>query len=325
MNSRLLKWLTRTAMAVLVLLVLGVALTVAGLIGNPIYTTMVVTSDSMKPIFEAGDLIWIKPVKDQSEIRVGDIVTFTTEEGENLTHRIIGLQETGFITKGDNSPSQDFWTDGWVLKPTSISGEYLFRIPRAGYIFSWISSLRTGAWMSDRAKVSGRMEAAIFTPAPTETPALEPEPTLNPDELIEVPPIPETTPEVTEHSEPTEEPEEEVTPEPTSEPETTPEAEATPEVIEPSELTEEPASVTQQPTPDVEEEAPRPTETPTLTVVPEIILVPTSEQTVDSAPEPIVVPEEIKPEEELRVESFPKPESTLEMEPAEGIGQDQLN
>ena len=69
-----------------------------------------IQSDSMSPTFDQGDLIIDKEVKDTSELKVGDIISFwTIIDGYKVvnTHRIVEI-ETGesftfFYTKGDNN------------------------------------------------------------------------------------------------------------------------------------------------------------------------------------------------------------------------------
>ena len=91
---------------------------VANLFG---YVPFSVQSNSMSPVFEAGDLIVGKKVEDNQKYKVGDIVTFWTtiqdDKGNDVsvlnTHRIVKLQDrynTGTIvyeTKGDNNDIQD--------------------------------------------------------------------------------------------------------------------------------------------------------------------------------------------------------------------------
>ena len=85
------------------------------------YVPFSVQSNSMSPVFEAGDLIVGKKVEDNQKYKVGDIITFWTtiqdDNGNDVsvlnTHRIVKLQDrfnTGTIvyeTKGDNNDIQD--------------------------------------------------------------------------------------------------------------------------------------------------------------------------------------------------------------------------
>lgn len=64
----------------------------------------VVKSNSMSPIFNRNDIIIIK---EQKEYKVGDIITYESNNGEIVTHRIIEKDENVFYTKGDNNNTKD--------------------------------------------------------------------------------------------------------------------------------------------------------------------------------------------------------------------------
>lgn len=65
---------------------------------------LTVSSNSMMPVFQKGDLIIIK---EEKEYEVGDIVTFKDSSGNLVTHRIIEKCENAFYTKGDNNNTKD--------------------------------------------------------------------------------------------------------------------------------------------------------------------------------------------------------------------------
>lgn len=85
------------------------------------YTPFTIQSDSMKPTFKTGDMIISKEVDDVKELKVGDVITYTTVivdvDGKrirgNNTHRIIEIvyNEDGtinnFITQGDAIEMED--------------------------------------------------------------------------------------------------------------------------------------------------------------------------------------------------------------------------
>jgi len=77
-------------------------------------TSLAVQSDSMKPTFEKGDLIFIDTTFDVDALEEGDVVTYVDFiDGEEVynTHRIINIEEVGgilrFTTQGDNNPTED--------------------------------------------------------------------------------------------------------------------------------------------------------------------------------------------------------------------------
>ena len=80
-----------------------------------------VSSNSMIPEFKKGDIIIIKKEK---EYNIGDIITFEDEEGNSITHRIIGKCEDEFYMKGDNNNTRD---EGKVTY-SQISGKVIIKI-----------------------------------------------------------------------------------------------------------------------------------------------------------------------------------------------------
>ena len=83
-------------------------------LGNKDTFTYQVLSDSMNPVFKAGDIITLKRVEDASTLKVGDIICYyTIINGERVLniHRIVNVyQGEGyrfFETKGDNNDMVD--------------------------------------------------------------------------------------------------------------------------------------------------------------------------------------------------------------------------
>lgn len=68
------------------------------------FAFLVVTTGSMEPEIDAGELIVIK---EYSEYKKGDIVTFLDQDNFLVTHRIVNLNEKTMITKGDNNDLLD--------------------------------------------------------------------------------------------------------------------------------------------------------------------------------------------------------------------------
>ncbi|VVB55881.1 Peptidase S24-like protein [uncultured archaeon] len=65
-----------------------------------------VISDSMKPEFQRGDLVFTQTIS--KDPQVGDIITFNAFGVQNtVTHRVIGIQNDIVTTKGDNNPLAD--------------------------------------------------------------------------------------------------------------------------------------------------------------------------------------------------------------------------
>ncbi len=116
---------------------------------------LVVTSRSMVPTLEDGDLILYLPLKD---IRVGDIAVFHIG-GRLMTHRVVDVVKAngsviGIITKGDASrfTDQDIYEVSYTPiehvfgKVVSI-GPYVLKIPKVGFLMMGLirfSSTRFG-------------------------------------------------------------------------------------------------------------------------------------------------------------------------------------
>lgn len=102
------------------------------------YRPMAIVSNSMKPVFSRGAMIVVQQVP-AVDISTGDIVQYQGP-GRMVTHRVIaidydpsGTGERIFITKGDNSPSQDP-----VVRAEQIIGVVKFSIPYIGYPTVWL-------------------------------------------------------------------------------------------------------------------------------------------------------------------------------------------
>lgn len=86
---------------------------------------VVVMSGSMEPAIPTGSLAFIG-TGDQ-EIAAGDVITFNAG-GLLVTHRVIGITERGYKTKGDNNVDPD----AGFVKAASVEGKMMFRIPVLG-------------------------------------------------------------------------------------------------------------------------------------------------------------------------------------------------
>lgn len=103
-----------------------------------------VQTESMRPEFQAGDLIIDTAVKDPTGLQVGDVITFWTVINSRRvlnTHRIEQIKDYGnflaFITKGDGNPQPD----ETEVHQSDIVGLYQFRIPLLGKL---VDLLKTG-------------------------------------------------------------------------------------------------------------------------------------------------------------------------------------
>ena len=113
---------------------------VASILG---YTPLVVETDSMKPTFESGDLIFIKKC-DTSKLNEGDIITFHTiidNQYAHNTHRIQKIDEANgvrsYTTIGDNNNGV---ADQHVISDGDIVGKYIGHVSGLGKVMNFLSS-----------------------------------------------------------------------------------------------------------------------------------------------------------------------------------------
>lgn len=102
-----------------------------------------VYSNSMDPLIKVNDAFCVLPTK---KVKVGDIVMYrpVVLKASYITHRIIGIDENGYITKGDNAPYEDqdsgepeVTSERIVGKAVTINGKP-FIIPGMGRITLYV-------------------------------------------------------------------------------------------------------------------------------------------------------------------------------------------
>lgn len=90
-----------------------------------------IVSKSMEPTIKVNDLIIIQK-SNIEDLKIGDIITYKTEDGTIVTHRIIKKnKEDGqnvYTTKGDNNDVED----SEKVSFSQVYGKYLFKINSAG-------------------------------------------------------------------------------------------------------------------------------------------------------------------------------------------------
>ncbi len=114
---------------------------------------LIVESDSMaKPndsyegvFFFSGDLIIIKCIQNSTEIKEGDVITFTSfnpdSYGKTLTHKVrevkfVNGEVVGYVTYGVKTGV----IDQVVVKPENVIGVYQFKVPKVGSFFSFLKT-----------------------------------------------------------------------------------------------------------------------------------------------------------------------------------------
>ena len=134
-----------TTVLLVIVIVFAVLLAGVRLIGVTPYTVL---SGSMEKAIHVGSLIYtVKP--DPSELKVGDVITYTLENGTVVTHRIVELlpdeedpSYVRFRTKGDNNET----ADGDPVLPENILGKMLFTVPLLGYA-AWFVQNPPGSYI----------------------------------------------------------------------------------------------------------------------------------------------------------------------------------
>ncbi|HEX9890834.1 MAG TPA: signal peptidase I [Actinomycetota bacterium] len=103
------------------------------------FRPLVVRSGSMEPAIHTGDVV-LSRVTSPQEIEVGDVVTFRdpTRDDALITHRVIGMEREGgsfaFVTRGDANTG----IERWNVAAGGTVGRVSLRIPRLGYVASWL-------------------------------------------------------------------------------------------------------------------------------------------------------------------------------------------
>lgn len=116
---------------------------------KPVLLT-VIRSNSMYPVWERGDMVFIVNLKENDKIINEDIIFFKTEEGSLakkgwIAHRVVsGNLEKGFITKGDANDYTDQDLENsvpiqreWIAGKSFMIGESPLGIPKIGYLSLW--------------------------------------------------------------------------------------------------------------------------------------------------------------------------------------------
>lgn len=126
---------------ILVALIVMAAVFLVGmrLVGLNAYTVL---SNSMKPTYYTGDLIFVKKVTPSPDLKGKPITFVLNDKGTVATHRVVKVTkdekgELWFKTKGDNNKDED---GGKGVNQNNIKGTPVFRIPLLGYVANFIQT-----------------------------------------------------------------------------------------------------------------------------------------------------------------------------------------
>lgn len=100
------------------------------------FVPYIVVSGSMEPKIHVGSLCIVNTKYKYDDIIEGDIIAYESVNGRLVTHRVIGIEESGFETKGDNN----VLSDGITTTIKNFVGKTIFSVPKFGYLFQYIQS-----------------------------------------------------------------------------------------------------------------------------------------------------------------------------------------
>lgn len=123
-------------------LILLLLILIAGLINFSVldiqgrYKLLVVQSGSMEPAIKRGSLVVIDKAGDYQK---GEVITYHNQRGSRMTttHRIVKIEDNGFVTKGDANEA----VDSNLIRKDLILGKVSLVIPFAGYPISFANTL----------------------------------------------------------------------------------------------------------------------------------------------------------------------------------------
>ncbi len=95
-------------------------------------TTAVVISGSMEPNISVNDMVVVAKQKDY---KAKEVITYVSEGGSLVTHRIVEITKEGFITKGDFN--NDIDTEAPIAKE-NVVGKVILVIPGIGAVQEFI-------------------------------------------------------------------------------------------------------------------------------------------------------------------------------------------
>ena len=134
MNAKKLWDITSTVLVILAVL-LAVLLMGARLLGFRVYN---IISGSMEPVYNRGDLVYVQPVKNVSQLKVGDVISYVqNEELVVVTHRIVRVdpEQNRVHTKGETNDTED-----QPVHFNNVIGVVRFHIPLLGYVSDFVQN-----------------------------------------------------------------------------------------------------------------------------------------------------------------------------------------
>ena len=96
------------------------------------YFSAIINSGSMEPAFSKNDLLILKGA---DGYQTNDVITYVSQRGSLITHRIMTVLEDGYITQGDanNIPDEKIYGQ-------QVLGKVVYAIPGVGGVIAGITS-----------------------------------------------------------------------------------------------------------------------------------------------------------------------------------------
>lgn len=91
----------------------------------------VVLSGSMEPEIPTGSVVYTRPA---SHYSIGDVISFTNQSGQTVTHRIIADGKTFFKVAGDANSSPD----ANPVPANRVLGRVVFHLPHLGFLAAYL-------------------------------------------------------------------------------------------------------------------------------------------------------------------------------------------
>ena len=102
------------------------------------YKILQVMSGSMSGEFETGDTILIKKIKNESDLKIGDVITYRIEKNTMVTHRIVNITKIGeklnYTLKGDANNTED----SEKVTFSNIEGIYIRKLNLIGKLINFM-------------------------------------------------------------------------------------------------------------------------------------------------------------------------------------------
>lgn len=110
------------------------------------YPMASITSGSMWPLLNQGDMVFIRGNIKKEDVKVGDVIIWqaTANELGFVIHRVVEVRENDFVTKGDANFTEDppVTYDRIIGRAVTFKSGKLMHIPWLGSLTTFASKFR---------------------------------------------------------------------------------------------------------------------------------------------------------------------------------------